>query len=72
MHHLAPVMGNTVEQEVAQDAPYDEMAINYINTGESMNRAMAIVDINFVKKIASIIDPDPGPNSLADCKRRSD
>ena len=37
-----------------------------------MNRAMEIVDINFAKKIASIIDPDPEPNSLADCKRRSD
>ena len=44
---LAPVMGNTVEQEVALDAPHDEMAINYINKGESRNRAMAIVDINF-------------------------
>ena len=56
---LAHVMGNTVEQEVAPDAPHDEMAMNYISTGESMNRAMAIVDINFAKKIASIIDPDP-------------
>ena len=26
---LAPVMGNMVEQEVAQDAPHDELAINY-------------------------------------------
>jgi hypothetical protein len=69
---LTPVMGNTVEQEVAPDAPHDEMAINYINTGESMNRALAIVDINFAKKIASIIDPDPEPINLADCKRRSD
>ena len=71
---LAPVMGNTVEQEVVPDAPHDEMAINYISTGESMNRAMAmaIVDINFAKKIALIIEPDPEPNSLADCKRRSD
>ena len=28
---LAPVMGKTVEQEVAPDAPHDEMAINHIN-----------------------------------------
>ena len=37
-----------------------------------MNREMVIVDINFAKKIASIIDPDPEPTSLTDCKRRSD
>ena len=47
-------MGNTVKQEAALDAPHDEIAINYISTGESMNRAMAIVDINFAKKIVWI------------------
>ena len=26
---LAPVMGNTVEKEVARDAPHDELTINY-------------------------------------------
>ena len=65
-------MGNTVEQEVAPDAPHDEMSTNYISTGESMNRAMTIVDINFAKKIASMIDPDLRPNNPADCKIWSD
>ena len=37
-----------------------------------MNRAMAIVNITFANKIASIIDPDPGPNNLADCKEKLD
>ena len=69
---LAPVMGNTVEQEAAPDAPHDEIAINYINKGQSKNRAMTIVDIYFAKKISSIIDPDLRPNNLADCKIRSD
>ena len=68
---LAPVMGNMVEQEVAPDAPHDEMAIHYINKGELRNQAMKNVDINFAKKIAPIIDPDPRPNNHADCKRRS-
>ena len=31
-----------------------------------------IDDINFATKIASIIDLDPEPNTLADCKKRSD
>ena len=44
---LAPVMGKTVEQVVAPDAPHDKMTINHITEGESRNRAMAIVDINF-------------------------
>jgi hypothetical protein len=33
---------------------------------------MANVDINFAMKIASIIDLDPEPNTLADCKNMSD
>ena len=69
---LAPIMGNLVEQVFALDALHDEMAINYIYTGESLNRATVIVDINFATKIASIIDLDPEPNTLADCKKRSD
>ena len=69
---LAPIMGNLVEQVFAPDALHDEMAINYIYTGESLNRATVIVDINFATKIASIIDLDPEPNTLADCKKRSD
>jgi hypothetical protein len=35
-----------------------------------MNWAMTIVDFNFPKRIASIIDPEPGPNDLADCKEK--
>src|SRR3954468_18222144 len=54
------------------DALHDEMAINYVNSDESYNRAMANVDVNFAKKIASIIDLDPEPNTLADCKKISD
>lgn len=69
---LAPGLGNPVEQEDVPDALHDEMAINYVNSGESYNRAMANVDVNFAKKIASIIDLDPEPNTLADCKKRSD
>ena len=69
---LAPRLGNSVEQGNVPDALHDEMAINYVNSGESFNRAMANVDVNFARKIASIIDPDPRPNNLTDCKRRSD
>ena len=69
---LAPGLGNPVEEGNVPDAPHDEMAINYVDSGESINRAMANVDIYFAIKIASIIDPDPEPNTLADCKKRSD
>ena len=69
---LAPGLGNPVEQGNVPDALHEEMAINYVNSGESINRAMANVDINFAIKIASIIDLDPEPNTLADCKKRSD
>ena len=69
---LAPGLGNPVEEGNVPDAPHDEMAINYVNSGESINRAMANVDIYFANKISPIIDLDPEPNTLADCKKRSD
>jgi hypothetical protein len=69
---LPPGLGNSVEQGDVPDALHDEMAINYVNSGESFNRAMANVDVNFARKIASIIDLDPEPNTLVDCKKRSD
>ena len=37
-----------------------------------MNRTTANVDIYFAKKIATIIDLDPEPASLTECKERSD
>jgi hypothetical protein len=40
-------MENTVVQEVAPQAPHEEMAINY--KGESVNQAIAIFDIKFAK-----------------------
>ena len=72
LNDLAPGLGNPVEHGNVPDAAHDEMAINYVDSGESINRAMANVDIYFAIKIASIIDPDPEPNMLADCKKRSD
>ena len=46
---LAPGLGNPVEQGNVLDAPHDEMTINYVTSGESINRAMANVDINFAE-----------------------
>lgn len=68
---LAPQKGNLIEQELPSDELHDEMVINYINTGESMNQATVNVDISIAKKIASTIDLDPEPNMLTDCKKRS-
>ena len=48
---LAPGLGNPVEQGNVPDAHHDKMAINYVTLGESINRAMANVDINFARKL---------------------
>jgi hypothetical protein len=34
---LAPGLGNPVEEGNVPDAPHDVMAINYVNSGESIN-----------------------------------
>ena len=48
---LAPRLRNSVEQGNVPDAHHDKMAINYVTSGESINRAMANVDINFARKL---------------------
>ena len=58
--------------EAPEEATHEEIAINYVHTGESLNRTTANIDIYFAKKIATIIDLDPEPASLAECKKRSD
>ena len=49
-----------------------EMATNYAHSGELYNRKTTVVDINFVSKIATVIDEDPEPQSMAECQKRSD
>ena len=48
---LAPGLGNLVEEGNMLDALHDEMAINYVNSGESINRAMATIDIILPEKL---------------------
>jgi hypothetical protein len=45
---------------------------NYIDSEESFNRKTTIVDINFSSKIASDLQPDPEPKTIAECMKRSD
>lgn len=70
---LAPVIGSSGEQvEALEESSFEEISINFVTTGESMNNTIAYVDIYFAKKIAIIIDLDLEPASLAKCKKRSD
>ena len=50
----------------------EEISINYVDTGEIYNRETTVVDIYFAKKIAKIIDLDPEPKSMAECKQHLD
>jgi hypothetical protein len=73
LKELAPATRSSSEtQEEMQSASHDEIAINYVLTGECMNRATTNIDIYFAKKVASIIDHDPEPTSIAECKKRPD
>ena len=69
---LASVIGSSGEQvEALEESPLEEIAISFVTTEESMNKTTAYADIYFAKKIATIIDLDPEPASLAECKKRS-
>ena len=64
---LAPVIESSGEQvEALEKSPLEEIAINFVTSGESMNKTTANIDIDFAKKIATIIDLDPKPVSLAE------
>jgi len=49
-----------------------EISINYIESGESYDRKSTIVDIYFTEAIIEIIQNDPDPKTMAECKKRSD
>ena len=61
-------MGNPNEL----DDSNKEMATNYAHSRELYNRKTTVVDINFFSKIATVIDEDPEPQSMAECQKRSD
>ena len=60
-------LGNIEESQRA-----NEISTNYIDSGESFNRKTTIVDINFASKIASDLQPDLEPKTMAECIKRSD
>jgi hypothetical protein len=53
------------------DDSIEEIAINYAKSGELYNKKNADIDINFVSKITEAINEDPEPNSIVECRKRS-
>jgi hypothetical protein len=49
-----------------------EVSINYLESGESYDRKTTIVNIDFSAMIAKLIQNDPDPKIMAECKSRSD
>jgi hypothetical protein len=49
----------------------DEIAINFIETGESYDRKSIIVDIYFSEHITNILQTDSDPKFMIECKKRS-
>jgi hypothetical protein len=47
----------------------DEIAINYIETGESYDRSNTKVEIFFSEQIAEVLRTDPDPKSMAECMK---
>ena len=66
-HPDAVVLGNNDTSQRVH-----EISINYIESGESYDRKSTVVDIYFTESIAEIIQNDPDPKSMVECKKRSD
>ena len=50
----------------------DEIAINFIETGEFYDHKSIIVDIYLSEQIANILQTDSDSKSMTECKKRSD
>ena len=50
----------------------DEIAINYVETGETYDRKATNVDIYFSEQIAEDLQNDLDPKTMAECSKRSD
>ena len=66
-----PDLNNTGNQNELDDAN-EEITTDYVESRDLYNRKTTVVDINFVSKIATVIDEDPEPKSMAECRKRSD
>jgi hypothetical protein len=60
-------MGNQNEL----DDPNEEIVIDYTESRE-LYRNTTVIDINFISKIAIVINEDPEPKSMAECQKSSD
>jgi hypothetical protein len=58
-------------RNIEQSQKVNEIFTNYIDYGESFYRKTTIVDINFTSKIASDLQPDLEPKTMAECIKRS-
>ena len=61
------VVGNNEESQGVM-----EIFTNFINSEGSFNRKTTIINNNFSSKIASDLQPDPEPKTMAECLKRSD
>jgi hypothetical protein len=51
---------------------HEEIATNYVESRESYHRKTTVVDIYFASKIAELMDPNPEPKSMFECRKHSD
>jgi hypothetical protein len=49
-----------------------KISINYLKSGESYDRKTTIVDIYFPAMIAELIQNNPDPKTMVECRSRSD
>ena len=80
----SPIMRIDTEAETSEDPRsivlgnhdeslrVDEIAINFVETGESYDRKSTIVDCYLSEQIANILQTDSDPKSMTECKKRSD
>jgi hypothetical protein len=66
------LLGSIIEGNNDESLRIEEIAINFVETGEPYDRKSIVVDSYFSEEIENVFHTDLDPKSMAECKKRSD
>jgi hypothetical protein len=69
--NTSELLRSIIEGNNDESLRIEEIAINFVETGESYDRKSIVVDSYFSEEIASVFHTDLDPKSMAECKKRS-
>jgi hypothetical protein len=70
--NTSELLGSIIEENNDESLRIEEIAINFVETGQSYDRKTIVVDSYFSEEIANVFHIVLDPKSMAECKKCSD